>query len=85
MAVTIRLRRAGTRKTAFFHLIASDSRNPRDGRFIERLGYYDPRPKPSVLVVDQARIAHWLAQGATASQTVTQLLAKQAKSAGGEG
>ena len=78
MPVTIRLQRAGSRKNAFFHLVAADSRNPRDGRFIERLGYYDPKPSPSSFVVDYKRLEHWLGHGATTTQTVAQLLAKNA-------
>ncbi len=81
MSATIRLRRAGNHKNAFFHVVASDSRKPRDGRFIERLGHYDPRQKPSVFVVDRERLDHWLSKGATTSRTVAQLLAKLAKQA----
>jgi small subunit ribosomal protein S16 len=84
MAVTIRLRRAGSKKNAIFHLIASDSRKPRDGRFIERLGFYDPRQEPSKFEVDTERLKYWVSKGATTSQTVKQLIAKQAKVVGGE-
>ena len=81
MPVTIRLRRAGSRKNAFFHLVVSDSRKPRDGRFIERLGRYNPREKPSMFVVERDRLDYWLSKGATTSQTVAQLIAKHAKQA----
>ena len=84
MAVTIRLRRSGTTKKAFFHVVATDSRNARDGRCLERLGHYDPRKRPSVFVVDQARLEHWLKHGATTSETVAQLIKQHAKPAATE-
>ncbi len=76
MAVTIRLRRAGNRNNAFFHVVATDSRHARDGRCLERLGHYDPRSRPSVFAVDRERVNHWLSKGAVASRTVSELLAK---------
>jgi small subunit ribosomal protein S16 len=76
MAVTIRLSRAGTKKNAYFHVVASDSRKPRDGRFIERIGRYDPKPKPSIFKVDRERLNYWLEKGATTSDTVAQLLVR---------
>jgi small subunit ribosomal protein S16 len=72
--VTIRLRRAGTTKKAFFHIVATDSRYARDGRFLEKIGHYDPRKKPAVVVIDQARLEHWRKAGALTSETVSQLL-----------
>lgn len=84
MPVTIRLSRAGSKKNAIFHLIASDSRKPRDGKFIERLGFYDPRQEPPRFEVDTERLNFWIAKGATTSQTVKQLIAKQARAVGGE-
>ncbi len=77
MAVTIRLRRAGNRHNAFFHIVATDSRNPRDGRFLERLGYYNPRKVPSEFVVNNERLDHWVSKGAKTSHTVSRLLARQ--------
>jgi small subunit ribosomal protein S16 len=79
MSVTIRLARAGSRKNAFFHLVATDSRNPRDGRFIERLGHYDPRQQPSKFLIKRERVEHWIKHGATTSPTVARLLAKDKK------
>lgn len=84
MAVIIRLRRAGNRNNAFFHVVAADTRSPRDGRFLERLGHYDPRAKPSKFTIDRPRLEHWLSHGATTSPTVSQLLSKQSKQATGE-
>ncbi len=77
MAVTIRLTRAGNRHNAFFHIVATDSRHPRDGRFLERLGYYNPRKVPSEFVVNNARLEHWVSKGAKPSHTVSRLLARQ--------
>ena len=85
MAVIIRLRRAGNRNNAFFHVVAADTRSPRDGRFLERLGHYDPRVKPSQFKIDRTRLEHWLSHGAKTSPTVSQLLSKQKKAAEAEG
>ena len=76
MAVHIRLARMGTKKTPFYRIVVADQRSPRGGRFIERLGTYDPRR--SELRVEGARVQHWLSKGAQASETVTILL-KNAK------
>ncbi|MCC6523285.1 MAG: 30S ribosomal protein S16 [Polyangiaceae bacterium] len=72
MAVHIRLARAGTKKVPFYRIVAADQRSPRGGRFIERLGTWDPRR--SVLNLDRARVDHWLGVGALASDTVARLL-----------
>ena len=85
MAVIIRLRRAGNRNNAYFHVVATDSRSPRDGRFLERLGHYDPRAQPAQFKIDRPRLEHWLSNGATTSPTVAQLLSKQDKQVAGEG
>jgi small subunit ribosomal protein S16 len=76
MAVHIRLARAGTTKVPFYRLVAADHRSARGGRFIERLGSWDPRR--SELTLDRVKISGWLSQGAQPSATVRQLL-KQAK------
>ena len=76
MAVTIRMRRAGAKKNAFYHVVAADSRSPRDGKYIEKLGFYDPSKKPPVFELDRKRLEHWLSNGAKASQTVAQLVEK---------
>jgi small subunit ribosomal protein S16 len=74
MAVKLRLRREGTKKRPHYHIVAADSRSPRDGRFIEILGEYHPLDEPSTIVVDDDRALHWLRNGAQPSETVTQLL-----------
>jgi small subunit ribosomal protein S16 len=76
MAVHIRLARMGTKKLPFYRIVVADQRSPRGGRFIERIGTWDPRR--SELHVEGARAQHWLSHGAQASATVTVLL-KQAK------
>ncbi len=74
--VVIRLARSGTKKNPFFHIVATDRRNPRDGRFIERLGYYHPlaRGQSSRLVMEISRIQHWVKQGAEPSSRVSSLM-----------
>jgi small subunit ribosomal protein S16 len=74
MAVTIRLTRAGSKKVPFYRVVAADRRSPRDGRFIEQLGVYDPLRDPVEFRVDQERLDHWIKNGAVPSQTVTELL-----------
>jgi small subunit ribosomal protein S16 len=78
MAVVLRLARAGTHKAPFYHVVATDSRKPRDGRYIEDVGLYDPTRKPERLELKQERVEHWLKVGARPSQTVAMLL-KRAK------
>jgi small subunit ribosomal protein S16 len=76
MAVCIRLKRIGTHKKPFYRLVVADSRSPRDGRFIEMLGTYDPLKKPAAIDVDQAKALDWLKKGAIPSDTVRTLLSK---------
>jgi len=76
MAVHIRLARMGTKKTPFYRIVVADHRSPRGGRFLERLGTFDPRS--SELRVEGARVLHWLSKGAQPSETVAILL-KNAK------
>jgi small subunit ribosomal protein S16 len=76
MAVVLRLSRAGTHKAPFYHVVATDSRKPRDGRYIEDVGMYDPTKKPEVLKLKAERVEHWLKAGAKPSQTVAMLLKK---------
>jgi len=73
MAVKIRLRRMGKKKKAFFRLVAADSRMPRDGRFIEILGYYHPSNNPATIKVKEERIFFWLENGAIPTETVNAL------------
>lgn len=77
MAVRLRLRRAGRRHYAFFHLVAADSRAPRDGRFIEKLGYYNPNTDPPDIRFNHERILYWLQNGAQPTETVRSLLSRE--------
>lgn len=74
MAVTLRLTRAGGKKSPFYRVVAADSRSPRDGRFIEQIGVYDPLRQPAEVRLDTARLDRWLAVGAVPSQTVSELI-----------
>jgi small subunit ribosomal protein S16 len=74
MSVTIRLTRAGSKKVPFYRVVAADSRSPRDGRFIEQLGVYDPLRDPPEFRVKGDRVEHWISHGALPSQTVGELL-----------
>ncbi len=75
MAVKIRLARAGAKKAPFYRVVVADSRAPRDGRFIEILGRYNPRTEPSAIELDIEKIDAWLAKGAEPSDTVAKLIA----------
>jgi len=81
MAVIIRLTRAGSKKVPFYRVVAADRRSPRDGRFIEQLGVYDPLRDPVEFRVKQERLDHWIKNGAVPSQTVGELLRRQRQSA----
>jgi small subunit ribosomal protein S16 len=72
--VKIRLMRAGARRRPFYRVVVADSRSPRDGRFIETLGYYDPLPERTVLKIDAERAEYWIQKGAIASDTVRSLI-----------
>ena len=74
MSVKIRLMRMGKKKQPTYRLVVADSRSPRDGRFIEIVGTYDPRAEPSAIRLDQARVDHWLGQGAQPTEPVAKLL-----------
>ena len=74
MAVKLRLTRIGKKKQPQYRIVAADSRSPRDGRFIEILGHYDPRQDPSALTVDNDRAVAWLQQGAQPTERVAKLL-----------
>ena len=76
MAVVLRLSRAGTHKAPFYHVVATDSRKPRDGRYLEDVGMYDPTQKPELLKLKADRFEHWIKAGAKPSQTVAMLLKK---------
>ncbi|HUW66234.1 MAG TPA: 30S ribosomal protein S16 [Spirochaetia bacterium] len=74
--VKIRLRRLGAKKKPFYRIVVSDSRSPRDGRFIEEIGYYDPLKEPAVIKVDEDRARDWLAKGAQVTDTARSLLVR---------
>ncbi|MCI8406381.1 MAG: 30S ribosomal protein S16 [Oscillospiraceae bacterium] len=74
MAVKIRLRRMGAKKAPFYRIVVADSRYPRDGRFIEELGYYDPTKNPSVVKVDADKAKEWIKNGAQPTDTVKKIL-----------
>ena len=74
MSVTIRLTRGGGKKVPFYRVVAADRRSPRDGRFIEQLGVYDPLRNPPEVRIDQDRLRHWMSVGAVPSQTVGELI-----------
>ena len=76
MAVHIRLARHGTKKSPFYRIVVADQRSPRDGRFIENLGVFDPTVEPPRFQVDRERIEFWKAKGARPSATLTRLLKK---------
>ncbi|MDR1700929.1 MAG: 30S ribosomal protein S16 [Lachnoclostridium sp.] len=77
MAVKIRLKRLGQKKAPFYRIVVADVRSPRDGRFIEEIGTYDPNQDPSVVKVDEDSAKKWLANGAQPTNTVSRLF-KQA-------
>ncbi|MBQ1660456.1 MAG: 30S ribosomal protein S16 [Clostridia bacterium] len=76
MAVKIRLRRVGAKKTPFYRVVVADSRYPRDGRFIEEIGTYNPLVEPSEFKVDEEKAKKWIANGAQPTDTVKALLKK---------
>lgn len=77
MAVRIRLRRTGAKKQASYRIVVADSRSPRDGRFIENIGHYNPRTEPPTIEMDEDRVRYWLSQGAQPSEAVARLLEKK--------
>lgn len=76
MAVKIRLRRIGAKKDPFYRIVVADSRYPRDGRFIEEIGYYDPTTEPATLKADAEKVKTWIATGAQPTDTVKALFKK---------
>lgn len=74
--VRLRLTRRGAKKRPFYRVVAADQRAPRDGRFIEMLGYYDPMKSPRLLKMDLERVDHWLSKGAQPTDTVKMLIAR---------
>ncbi len=74
--VKIRLARHGAKKRPFYRIVAADSRSPRDGRFLERLGSYDPTQNPALIKIKHDRLAEWLKNGAQPTETVAQIIKK---------
>jgi small subunit ribosomal protein S16 len=77
MAVSMRLTRVGGKKDPVWRVVVADSRSPRDGRFIETLGRYNPQTDPSTIQIDEERVRHWLERGAQPSDSVRKLLKTQ--------
>lgn len=73
MAVRIRLRRMGAKKRPFYRVVVADSRSPRDGRFIEEIGYYDPIKNPREVRIEEDKAVEWMLKGARPSETVRRL------------
>lgn len=81
MSVSLRLTRVGAKKLPYYRVVAADKRSPRDGRFIEQLGVFDPLRSPPELRLELDRIDHWLKHGAVPSETVDQLIKTARKTA----
>ena len=76
MAVKIRLKRLGSKKNPFYRVVVADERSPRDGRFIEEIGYYNPLTNPVEIKIDAEKAAKWISNGAQPTETVKSLLKK---------
>jgi len=76
MAVKIRLKRIGAKKTPFYRVVVADERSPRDGKFIEEIGYYNPLTDPADIKIDREKATKWIANGAQPTDTVRALLKK---------
>lgn len=74
--VKIRLQREGKKKAPFYHIVVADSRSPRDGKIIEKIGTYDPMTDPSTIVLDKAKCEQWIKNGAKPTDTVKKLIEK---------
>ena len=77
--VKIRLQRVGKKKAPFYHIVVADSKSPRDGKIIEKIGTYDPMTKPSTIVLDKEKVATWIKNGAQPTETVKALIEKATK------
>jgi small subunit ribosomal protein S16 len=73
MAVKIRLKRMGAKKNPFYRIVVADSRSPRDGRFIEEIGYYNPLTEPKTIKIDNEKAKQWMKNGAKPTETVEKL------------
>ena len=77
MAVKIRLKRMGAKKAPFYRIVVADARSPRDGKFIESIGYYDPVTTPANVKIDEEKAMRWMGNGAQPTDTVKNLFSKQ--------
>lgn len=77
--VKIRLQRVGKKKAPFYHVVVADSKSPRDGKIIEKIGTYDPMTEPSTIVLDKEKVATWIKNGAQPTETVKALIEKATK------
>jgi len=77
--VKIRLQRQGAKKAPFYHIVVADSRSPRDGKIIEKIGTYNPMTEPSTIVLDEEKVATWIKNGAKPTDTVKALIEKVSK------
>jgi small subunit ribosomal protein S16 len=78
MSVRVRLTRVGSKKNPIWRVVVADQRSPRDGRFIEAIGHYNPQTEPSTIAIDEERLRHWIARGAQPTGTVKHLMKAQA-------
>lgn len=76
MAVRLRLKRMGAKKSPFYRVVVADARSPRDGRFIEEIGFYDPTKEPAIININGEKALDWIKKGAQPSETVKSLLNK---------
>jgi small subunit ribosomal protein S16 len=81
MSVRVRLTRVGSKKNPIWRVVVADQRSPRDGRFIENLGHYNPQTEPSTIVIDDERLRHWIERGARPTNTVRKLMRARAAGA----
>jgi small subunit ribosomal protein S16 len=81
MAVVLRLARAGAKKKPYYHVVATDSRNPRDGKFLEAVGAYDPNHNPAKVEFNAERLEYWIKSGAQPSETVGELIKRHKRAA----
>jgi small subunit ribosomal protein S16 len=82
MSVRVRLTRVGSKKNPIWRVVVADQRSPRDGRYIEAIGHYNPQTEPSTIRIDEERLQHWLARGAQPTGSVKQLVKAHAKGSG---
>jgi len=83
MSVRVRLTRVGSNKNPIWRVVVADQRSPRDGRFIETIGHYNPQTNPSTITIDEERFRHWVSRGAQPTNTVKQLVKAHAKGVAG--